>query len=155
MREILLRTEGDVMYEHVLREVRELFGCRFGFFGYIRETDGALVCPSLTHDIWEQCSVADKSVVFPREGWSGLWGRVLIERGALFKNEIHKTPPGHVLLQRSLGAAIVLNDELIGSIHIANREEDFTDADAQLLAGICRVIAPVLQVRSRMGGPAV
>ncbi len=147
IRDILLRAEGDSMFEQVLREVREMFASPYGFFGYIRETDGALVCPSFTFEIWEQCAMPEKSVTFPREGWSGLWGRILRERRALLKNGPHQTPPGHVELFRSMGAPVVLNDELIGAIHLANARVEYSDEDLALLASLCKVIAPVLKVR--------
>ncbi len=52
IREVLLNSAGDSMYADVLDELRSFFGSRFGFFGYIRPEDGALVVPSLTRDIW-------------------------------------------------------------------------------------------------------
>ncbi|HXG49265.1 MAG TPA: PAS domain-containing protein, partial [Methylomirabilota bacterium] len=86
IREILLNSTGDTLYADVLDEVRRFFNSPFGFFGYVRAEDGALVCPSLTRDVWSQCAVADKSIVFPRAGWTGLWGQILLERRPLFKN---------------------------------------------------------------------
>lgn len=147
IRQILLHAEGDAMFDQVLRQVREMFSSPFGFFGYIRESDGALVAPSLTVDVWEQCGVVGKSVVFPRESWTGVWGRILRERIPLTKNDAHQTPAGHVKLHRSMGAPLLLEDELVGSIHIANRDRDYGPEDLELLSEMCRVIAPVLKVR--------
>ena len=41
LREILLHSSGDEMFADVLEFVRVRFDSRFGFFGYIRDTDGA------------------------------------------------------------------------------------------------------------------
>lgn len=143
---ILLRSAESEMYADVLELVLKTFESRFGFFGYIDE-DGALVCPSMTRDIWEACSVDAKSIAFPRASWSGLWGRVLIEKKSLYKNEFHRVPKGHIPLFRSLGSPILYQGELIGSIHVANRDADYTDDDIALLESITSVIAPVLSAR--------
>ncbi len=116
IRGLLLTSPGDGMFADVLDLLLETFESRFGFFGYIREEDGALVCPSMTRDIWEQCDVAGKSVVFPRASWGGLWGQILLEKRALYKNESHRVPKGHLPLFRSLGAPILNDGKLIGSI---------------------------------------
>ncbi len=48
------------------RVEKEVMKSKYGVFGYIDE-DGAFVCPSMTRDIWDQCRVPDKDIVFPRE----------------------------------------------------------------------------------------
>lgn len=143
----LLHNRGEEMYHSVLKFLLERFDSRFGFFGYIRATDGALVCPSLTHDIWQMCAVQDKSIEFPRASWGGLWGRILINRKPLLKNKLHNTPKGHVPLSRSMGAPILANGELIGSIHVANRATDYTSGDLESLSHVCAILALPLRMR--------
>ena len=143
----LLHNRDEKMYHIVLKFLLERFESRFGFFGYIRATDGALVCPSMTHDIWQMCAVQNKSIEFPRASWGGLWGRILIDRKPLLKNELHNTPKGHVPLSRSMGAPIMVDGELIGSIHVANRATDYTSGDLELLSHVCAVLAFPLRMR--------
>jgi anti-anti-sigma regulatory factor len=143
---ILIGSSEDAMYGDVLDLVRTAFGSRFGFFGYIDE-ESSLVCPSMTREIFDACQVENKSIVFPRSSWGGLWGRILIEKKALYKNTSHRVPAGHLPLHRSLGAPILYRDELLGSIHVANREDDYTDRDLQLMETIVSIIAPVLSAR--------
>jgi len=50
-------------------------------------------------------------------------------------------------LQRSLGAALVHRDQLLGSIHVANKATDYTDEDLRLLQHVTAIIAPVLSSR--------
>jgi anti-anti-sigma regulatory factor len=143
---ILFESAEDAMYGDVLDLVRSVFKSRFGFFGYIDE-EGALVCPSMTREIFDACRVEDKSIVFPRASWGGLWGRILVEKKALYKNQSHKVPVGHLPLHRSLGAPILYRDGLLGSIHVANGEADYTDRDLHLMEMIASIIAPVLSAR--------
>jgi hypothetical protein len=48
-----------------------LTGSAFGFVGYIDQHTGYLVSPTLTRNIWAECGVMDKQIVFER--FTGLW----------------------------------------------------------------------------------
>jgi PAS domain S-box-containing protein len=137
---------SDAMYGEVLDFLLELFDSEFGFFGYV-DQQGSLVCPSMTRHVWDACEVEDKAIVFPRHLWGGLWGRVLLEKRCLFKNDAHVVPAGHLPLHRSLGAPLLYGGELIGSLHVANRAWDYDEIDAQVMQAIADQIAPLLAAR--------
>ena len=147
VRELLLKHSGDAMYSAVLTHVRDLFDSPYGYFGFIRDSDSALVVPSLTRDVWEECTMDARTIEFPRSSWAKLFGEILIQRRAMYKNVLHETPPGHVKLHRSLGTPIVCDGKLVGAIHIANREHDYDENDLNLLVEIATIIAPVLKAR--------
>jgi GAF domain len=146
--EIMLVTPEQRMYADVLDLMLSVFESEFGYFGYIN-TEGDLVCPSMTRQIFEACQVPDKDVVFPRAIWGGLWGRILVERRSLIKNDIHQVPHGHLPIARSFGSPILYRGALIGQFHFANRATDYTDNDVALLELTCDFIAPVLDARLR------
>lgn len=146
--EIMLVTPEERMYADVLDLVREVFESEFGYFGYINSV-GDLVCPSMTRHIFPVCQVPDKDVVFPRAIWGGLWGRILLEKRSLIKNEFHGVPPGHLPIYRSFGSPILYRGTLIGQFHLANRDRDYTDEDVELLERTCSFVAPVLNARLR------
>ncbi len=145
---ILLVTPEEEMYADALDLLLEAFESEFGYFGYISQ-QGDLVCPSMTRDIFPRCQVSDKNIVFRREAWGGLWGRILRERRSLVKNEAHRVPDGHLPIQRSFGSPILYRGELIGQFHFANRARDYGEDDIQLLERICDFVAPVLNARLR------
>ncbi len=146
--QILLLTPEEDMYADVLDLLLGVFESEFGYFGYIN-TEGHLVCPSMTRHIFPVCQVADKDIVFRREIWGGLWGRILLERRSLVKNVSHRVPDGHLPIGRSFGSPILYRSELIGQFHFANRERDYDQADVALLEQICDFVAPVLNARLR------
>jgi len=146
--QIMLITPEERMYADVLDLMLEVFASEFGYFGYIN-TEGDLVCPSMTRHIYPVCQVPGKDVVFPRAIWGGLWGRILLERKSGIKNQIHGVPDGHLPIYRSFGSPILYRDKLIGQFHFANRVTDYTDADVRLLEQTCEFIAPVLDARVR------
>jgi PAS domain S-box-containing protein len=137
---------ADVIYNEILDLLLEIFESEFGFVGYIDE-QGNLVCPSMTRHVWDACQVADKAIVFPRHTWKGLFGRVLLEKRCLIKNELHTLPEGHLPLYRSIGAPLIYRGELIGSLHLANRAWDYDQIDAQVLQAIADQVAPLLAAR--------
>lgn len=145
---IFLLTPEENMYADVLDLLLGVFESEFGYFGYISQ-EGHLVCPSMTRHIFPQCQVADKDIVFRREIWGGLWGRILLEHKSLIKNEIHRVPQGHLPIYRSFGSPILYRSELIGQFHFANRERDYDQSDVDLLEQISNFVAPVLNARLR------
>jgi GAF domain-containing protein len=146
--QILLLTPEENMYADVLDLLLGLFESEFGYFGYISQ-EGHLVCPSMTRHIFPQCQVADKDVVFRREVWGGLWGRILLERKSLLKNLSHRVPDGHLPIHRSFGSPILYRGQLIGQFHFANRARDYDESDIALLEQIANFVAPVLNARLR------
>ncbi len=143
---IFLTIPDDAMYGEVLQVILEATGSKHGVFGYINE-DGSWVAPSLTRDIWEQCQVADKDIIFPRETWGGIWGRALMEGKTLLSNEPGCVPEGHIPVLRSLVVPITYNHEVIGGITLGNKARDYDEQDKQLVEGIADFIAPVLHAR--------
>lgn len=146
--QILLLTPEENMYADVLDLLLGVFESEFGYFGYINR-EGHLVCPSMTRHIFPQCQVADKDIIFRREIWGGLWGRILRERKSLIKNDSHRVPDGHLPIGRSFGSPILYRSELIGQLHFANRTTDYDQSDVALLEQICDFVAPVLSARLR------
>lgn len=145
---ILLLTPEEEMYADVLDLLLGTFESEFGYFGYISQ-EGHLVCPSMTRHIFPQCQVPDKDIVFRREIWGGLWGRILLEQKSMIKNESHGVPEGHLPIYRSFGTPIMYRNKLIGQFHFANRGHDYTDSDVALLEQIADFVAPVLNARLR------
>lgn len=143
---IFLVTAGDAIFAKILDVVRDVLESPFGFFGYVND-DGDLVCPSMTRDIWERCQVPDKSIVFPRAVWGGLWGRSLRERKTLLTNTRLSTPDGHVPLHAALVSPIVHADALVGQLAVANKPGGYTDRDRTLIDDITAHIAPILHSR--------
>jgi hypothetical protein len=146
--EILLVTPEEEMYADVLDLLLGTFESEFGYFGYINLA-GDLVCPSMTRNIFPQCMVEDKDIVFRREIWGGLWGRILKEERSLIKNDVHGVPVGHLPIYRSFGSPIVYRGKLIGQFHFANRPHDYVEEDVELLERIAGFVAPVLNARLR------
>ncbi|NIN67669.1 MAG: PAS domain S-box protein [Anaerolineae bacterium] len=143
---IFLTMPDDEMYGEALQVILEATGSKYGVFGYIDE-GGQLVCPSMTREIWDQCQIPDKDIVFPRETWGGIWGRALAEAKSFYSNGPMRVPEGHVPIRRAVAVPIIHQGEAIGILEVANKETDYDEQDQELLEGVAEYIAPVLRAR--------
>jgi len=146
--DIFLTVGDEEIYAEVLRVVLDVMESKYGVFGYIDENE-ALVCPSMTRGIWEQCQIPDKSIIFPRETWGGIWGRALIENKSLYSNEGLRVPEGHVPVHRALAVPIAYHGQAIGALVVANKGTDYKKEDQRFLEAIASHMAPVLHARLR------
>lgn len=138
-----INSEKENFYKNVLDIIREAFSSRYGYFGYINK-EGNLVSESMTKDIWSECQVSSKSIVFPRNSWGGVWGESLKKKQTLYKNNNLLLPEGHVQIESAMAAPVILNDKLIGQIAIANKPGGFNKDDKVLINKLCTYIAPLL-----------
>ncbi|MHC4564971.1 MAG: MEDS domain-containing protein [Planctomycetota bacterium] len=145
--EVFLTVADDRMYGEVLEILREALASEYGFFGYIDQA-GDLVCPSLTRDIWNQCEMADKTIVFARDTWGdNIWARALTSTRSQLSNTPLKVPQGHVKVDRILSVPVVYNENSIGIIALANKSANYAASDQKLLESVAGFIAPVLDAR--------
>ena len=142
--DIFLTKTDEQMYGEVLSLVLDIMKSKFGVFGYIDE-NGALVCPSMTKDIWDQCQMADKDITFPEDTWGdSIWGKGLKTRKSAYSNKPFKVPQGHIPIDRCLTVPIVFKDRAIGLFTVANKTEDYVESDKKDLETVAEYVAPVL-----------
>lgn len=144
--ETFLTGADDQMYAEVLRVVLDALGSKYGVFGYV-DQKGDLVCPSMTRDIWDQCEIPDKDIVFAGDQWGGTWGRALKEKTTVSSTGPFRVPRGHIPIHRSVATAIAHRGEVLGLLHVANKATDYDEKDIMLLETIADHIAPVLWAR--------
>lgn len=143
--EIAGMTDIDELSERVLDHCRRFTGSRFGFVGYVDPATGFLLTPTMTRDIFHQCQVAGKTVVFEKPG--GLGGVVFDSDRPLIANDPagHPssvgTPPGHLPIRRFMGVPCLHGGGKRGMIGLANKEGDYTTNDLELVNALGAVYA--------------
>ena len=134
-----------IIYKHA----KSLTESEFGYVGYIDTKTGYLVCPTLTRDIWDQCQIQDKDIIF--KTFSGLWGWVLKNRKPLLTNtpsidfRSSGTPPGHIPIHRFLSAPALIGETLMGQISIANAPQDYTEKDIHIIEHLASLYALAIE----------
>ncbi|MCJ7600947.1 MAG: PAS domain-containing protein, partial [Desulfobulbaceae bacterium] len=145
--EIFLLVTDEDMYVQVLEVMLNVTGSQYGVFAYLDE-EGAMVAPSMTRDVWEQCQVPQKSIRFPRETWGdSIWGRAILEKKSLIKNAPGRVPEGHVPIADALVVPILFHGKVIGLFMLANRPGGYGQAEQNQVEELCSHIAPVLNSR--------
>ncbi|MFO8017364.1 MAG: GAF domain-containing protein, partial [Promethearchaeia archaeon] len=144
--DIFLTTSDEETYHQVLQIILEIMDSKIGYFGYINE-EGALVCPSMTREVWDKCQISDKDIVFPKEKWGGIWGESLRKEKSLIRSEDLNPPAGHIPLKNALCVPIFYKDNVIGQIVVSNKETEYKESDKKLLKKIATQISPILHAR--------
>lgn len=146
---ICLNSPEIDMYGQVMEVLLEALHSEYGVFGYINFR-GDLVCPSVSSEVWEHCQMSDKSLVFPRDQWGGLWGQTLLERQALVANEGLVVPSGHVAIRRAVAVPLLFGDVTTGLLMVANKADKYQPEDVALVQAVADHIAPIVAARVRL-----
>ncbi|MDP5029923.1 MAG: diguanylate cyclase [Paraglaciecola sp.] len=139
--------------EKIFPELLELADSDYGFIGRVLEEDGA---PCLhIHAISDISWSSDSAKEYARfkEGnlrftnLKNLFGHVVTSQAPVIANQPSKhrssvgTPNGHPLLKRFLGLPISRDGQTVGMIGLANKLEDYTQADVDFLSPLTNTLA--------------
>ena len=131
----------------ILGTAKELTASPHGYLGVIDAKTGHLVCHAFT----EKMENGGQELEFspgPDGRYPGLWGQALNERQGFYTNNpgTHPAavccPDGPVAIQRFLAVPVLMADQLIGQVAVANGVRDYTEKDLDLLS---RVAMPCAQ----------
>lgn len=137
---------GDIA-RTILAAATELTASPHGYVGVIDPKTGHLVCHAFT----EMLGSGSQELEFspgPDGRYPGLWGQALNERQGFYTNAPSADPAtvgypeGHVAIVRFLAVPVLLADQLIGQIAVANGGREYTEKDLDLLS---RVVMPCAQ----------
>jgi PAS domain-containing protein len=126
-----------------------LTGSPLGYAGYIDPDTGFLICPTMSREVWDDCRMEHKDIVFQR--FHGLWGWVLENRQSLITNRPQEdprssgTPEGHLPIRRFLSVPAMLGKNLVGQVALANSENDYNEEDLTAVRRLAGLYAVVLQ----------
>ena len=143
---IFMTLSDEDMYGEMLDVVLDALQSETGILGYIDEA-GDWICPSMAGQVWGECQMKDKRLVFPPDTWGGIWGRAMHDAVPSYSNESFDVPDGHVAIRRVMVVPLVHHDALVGSILVANKPTDYNEEDFDLLKSIGSLVGPVLHAR--------
>ncbi len=142
---LLAQASIEDVSQVVLENAKRLTGSAHGYVGYIDSDTGYLVSPTLTREVWGECSMQEKAIVFKE--FKGLWGWVLKNRQALLTNHPESdprstgVPEGHIPIRRFLSVPALLGGALVGQVAVANAERDYGPRDLEVLGRLADLYA--------------
>jgi PAS domain S-box-containing protein len=144
---VFLTIPDEKIFEEVLAVILKTLKCRYGVFGYT-EDSGDLIIPSMTKEIWSDCQVEGKSMVFPPHlRGDSLWGKAIKEKKSFSSDEPFQTPEGHLPVYNFLTVPIIFANKTIGLVCVANKDGGFSVEDRAVLERIADNISPILNTR--------
>ncbi len=147
--QVFLTVPDEEMYGMVMNIIRKFLDSPYGIFGYISEA-GDLVIPSLTREVWQECKMQDKSIVFPSHTWGkSLWGRAIRNHRSYLANHNFKVLKGHIPITSFLTVPLIFQEKVIGLISVANRKDGYLEEHQQLLENIASFVSPILYARKQ------
>lgn len=139
---------GDIS-ELVLDQAKKLTKSPYGFVAYMDPATGYLMAETLTRDVWNECKIPNKSVVFKK--FTGIWGWVLNNKKTVLTNKvIHDPrykgiPKGHVRMEKFLASPALLGNKLLGMVAVANSSSDYADRERRYIEILADFYAIALQ----------
>ena len=144
--DIFMTKNDDKMFQEVLELIVEATESRHGAVGYM-DTDGSVVVPALSKEVWMACRIPFTTHRFPPGSWSGIWIPALVDGRAHYSNERKPVPMGHVSIERCLIAPVIYQGKVIGHFELANKDTDYNDDDLQFLMALADHTSPLLHAR--------
>ncbi|MBE9520691.1 MAG: GAF domain-containing protein, partial [Proteobacteria bacterium] len=139
----------------VLDKAKSLTKSNYGYVSSIDPDTRDNVSHTLSEMLKGQCNVAkDKGIVFPlgEDGrYGGLWGQALNSLEPFFTNSPQNhpaargLPQGHVPIRRFLSVPVMLGEELVGQIALANKAADYTRRDLEAISRVAKFYALAIQ----------
>ena len=145
----------------ILKEVLSLSGSEHGFVATIDPENQDLINQTLTR-MMPHCEVYDggkipeeiRFPIGPDGKYSGLWGHCLNTKEAFYDNEAEKhpsasgSPKGHVKIEKFLAVPVLIGEELVGELALANPpEKSYSDKDLKAVKRIADFFALAIQRR--------
>jgi PAS domain S-box-containing protein len=140
----------------VLVQARWLTGSQHGYVSEIDPLNGDNVAHTLTDMLSGACEIRDemRRIAFQRQSdgtYRGLWGHSLNTRQAFFTNEpaMHPTsigvPSAHIALKQFLSVPVLVGEEVVGQIALADADRDYTESDLESIRRLAEFYALAIQ----------
>lgn len=121
--------------DYALNESLRLTESKFGYIYLYDEDCQEFILNSWSKGVMAECEVVDKQTRYQLE-LTGLWGEIVRQRRHIIVNDYSMPnsmkkgyPKGHVQISKFMSVPIIIYDEIVAVVGLANKEEDYDDND--------------------------
>jgi PAS domain S-box-containing protein len=143
------------MASTILSKAQSLTNSRHGFVSLIDHRTGDVVAHTLTEMLIEECSLSSAKTIEFSKGddgnYHGLREHSLNTLTAFYTNTPQEhpaaagVPEGHIPIRRFLSVPVMLGEQLVGQIALANKSEDYSVQDLDAIDRMARFYALAIQ----------
>jgi len=127
------------LLDHALQEAITLTESRLGYIYYYSEDKTEFTLNTWSKEAMEQCKIANPLTKYQLNS-TGCWGEAVRQRKPFLLNEytpdnefVKGTPLGHVELKRFLTIPLIVEDEIVAVVGVANKTEEYNNSDIRQL----------------------
>lgn len=129
----------NTLLDFALNEAISLTGSKYGYIYHYHEDIEQFVLNTWSKDVMPDCMVMNPQSVYDLDK-TGFWGEAVRQRKPILNNHFQMPnvlkkgyPEGHVQLDRFLTIPVFRFDKIVAVVGVANKSEDYTDADIRQL----------------------
>jgi PAS domain S-box-containing protein len=141
------------LLNYALGEAIKLTRSKVGWFGFYQEENRILTIVVWSAETMEECEIAEKQYVFPLEN-AGIWAEGIRQRKPFLANDFQALdsrrkgyPLGHIELSKFLTIPLFSGDNIVAAIAVANKEQDYDEADILQLTLLMNSVMEITEHR--------
>ena len=123
--------------DHTLASLTRMTGSKYGFFGFLDETESTMIIHSWSGEAMQNCALVDKPVHFPIDQ-AGVWAEAVRLREPLILNDYSVDHPakkgfphGHVSLINILVVPCIVHGRITAVAAVANHASGYDQDDVE------------------------
>ena len=125
----------------------QLTKSKFGYVSSIDKQNGNNIGHIISEMLPNQFKLKNKKILFSKtkDGYKGLWGYSLNTGEAFYTNNPSEhpaskgLPEGHIALENFLSVPVIVNNQLLGQIALANKLNGFNNIDLQVIEDLAHI----------------
>lgn len=128
------------LLDFALEEAISLTKSKIGYIYYYNELTKRFTLNSWSKEVMHECEVLEQQTEYALED-TGCWGDAVRQREPIIINDYEKenpikkgTPEGHVTLKKFLTIPLIVENEIVAVIGVANKPNDYNHADVRQLS---------------------
>lgn len=134
-------TKGqDQIFRHVLDYLLDCFKAQTGFIAYFPDSANTFILSASPDDIFEVCRTNERM-------WKGIniCAQSICEKKIIYRNSDLELPAGHIIVDNAISTPIIIGNNVIALLVIANSNCDFTKEDRKILKALGTQLAPIIE----------